>query len=56
MDYKKTYKELEHDFQQFQEPFSQLRTLITCYECAIYEIKTKLDVLNKEFMTGKKSD
>ncbi len=51
MEYKKRYKEIEREFQQFQEPFSQLQKMMTYYECAIYEIKTKLDVLNKEFMT-----
>lgn len=51
MDYLvKTLNEIEEQFKPFREPVSRLKTLMTYYECAILEVKTKLDVLNKEFM------
>ncbi len=51
MDYLiKTLDEMEEQFRPFREPFNRLKTLMTYYECAILEVKTKLDVLNKEFM------
>ena len=33
-------------------PFSEIKMLMTYYECAILEVKTKLDVLNKEFQAN----
>ena len=45
-------RELANQFKDFDAKFSEIRMLMTCYECAILEVKTKLDVLNKEFMAN----
>ena len=44
--------ELEEQFRGFNESFNEIKMLMTYYECAILEVKTKLDVLNKEFMAN----
>ena len=45
-------RELVNQFKGFDAAFSEIKMLMTCYECAILEVKTKLDVLNKEFMAN----
>lgn len=42
-------RELEKSFVGFYENASEIKMLMTYYECAILEVKTKLDVLNNEF-------
>lgn len=50
---KKTeFNEFKEQFQGFKESFNEIRMLMTYYECAILEVKTKLDVLNNEFMAN----
>ncbi len=45
-------KEIEKYFQGFNVSIHEVKMLMTYYECAILEVKTKLDVLNKEFMAN----
>lgn len=52
IDLLKNKNELKEQFRQFQEPIKEIQMLLTYYECAILEVKTKLDVLNKEFMAN----
>ncbi|MFR6563173.1 MAG: hypothetical protein ACLUR5_15625 [Eubacterium ventriosum] len=42
-------EELVKQFEGLDSTFSEIKMLMTYYECAILEVKTKLDVLNKEF-------
>ena len=41
-------EELVKQFEGLDSTFSEIKMLMTYYECAILEVKTKLDVLNKE--------
>ena len=40
-------EELVKQFEGLDSTFSEIKMLMTYYECAILEVKTKLDVLNK---------
>lgn len=42
-------EELERQFKALDGAFHDVKMLMTYYECAILEVKTKLDVLNNEF-------
>ena len=42
-------EEFVKQFEGLESTFSEIKMLMTYYECAILEVKTKLDVLNKEF-------
>ena len=45
-------EELVKQFEGLESTFSEIKMLMTYYECAILEVKTKLDVLNKEFQAN----
>ena len=45
-------EELVKQFEGLDSTFSEIKMLMTYYECAILEVKTKLDVLNKEFQAN----
>ena len=45
-------EELVKQFEGLDSTFSEIKMLRTYYECAILEVKTKLDVLNKEFQAN----
>lgn len=45
-------EEFVKQFEGLESTFSEIKMLMTCYECAILEVKTKLDVLNKEFQAN----
>ena len=45
-------EELVKQFEGLDSTFSANKMLMTYYECAILEVKTKLDVLNKEFQAN----
>lgn len=45
-------EELVKQFEGLESTFSEIQMLMTYYECAILEVKTKLDVLNKEFQAN----
>lgn len=47
--FKQKRNEIEEQFRGFDESINKIKMLMTYYECAILEVKTKLDVLNKEF-------
>ena len=45
-------EEFVKQFEGLESTFSEIKMLMTYYECAILEVKTKLDVLNKEFQAN----
>lgn len=45
-------EEFVKQFEGLESTFSEIEMLMTYYECAILEVKTKLDVLNKEFQAN----
>ena len=45
-------EEFVKQFEGLKSTFSEIKMLMTYYECAILEVKTKLDVLNKEFQAN----
>lgn len=45
-------EEFVKQFEGLGSTFSEIKMLMTYYECAILEVKTKLDVLNKEFQAN----
>ena len=45
-------EELVKQFEGLDSTFSEIKMLMTYYEFAILEVKTKLDVLNKEFQAN----
>lgn len=45
-------EEFVKQFEGLESTFSEIKMLMTYYECAILEAKTKLDVLNKEFQAN----
>ena len=45
-------EEFVKQFEGLEATFSEIKMLMTYYECAILEVKTKLDVLNKEFQAN----
>lgn len=51
-DIKTKKEELLNQFKGLNSSFSEIKMLMTYYECAILEVKTKLDVLNKEFQAN----
>lgn len=51
-DFKSKKEELLKQFEGLDSTFSEIKMLMTYYECAILEVKTKLDVLNKEFQAN----
>lgn len=45
-------EEFVKQFEGLESTFSEIKMFMTYYECAILEVKTKLDVLNKEFQAN----
>lgn len=46
-------EQLKEQFKGLNSTLEEINMLMTYYECAILEVKTKLDVLNKEFQANK---
>lgn len=52
IDLEKNINDFREQFKGFNASINEIKMLMTYYECAILEVKTKLDVLNKEFMAN----